>query len=115
VTVTGQEPPSPQAAHDAQAWQAVVPGSAAQILDQYIRQLKHRRRIETANVVLALLGPVLGFVVVLAFLFTAAWLIDRGHSVEGTLLGTVDIASLASVFVVGVRQRRQNNNGQDGP
>jgi hypothetical protein len=39
--------------------------------------------------------------VVLSFLGTAAWLISDGWGIEGTFLGTVDIASLAAVFVLG--------------
>lgn len=113
MTVSSPEP-SQAGAQAAAKWQEVVPGSAPRLLDAYFVQLKHRRRIETANVVLAFFGPILGFVVVLAFLFTAAWLIDRGHSVEGTLLGTVDLVGLATVFVVGVRQRRHDDT-QDGP
>jgi hypothetical protein len=40
---------------------------------------------------------------VLAFLGTSAWLIYKGFGIEGTILGTVDIASLATVFVLGGR------------
>jgi hypothetical protein len=44
---------------------------------------------------------------VLAFLGTAAWLIDTGHSLAGTFLGTVDLVSLAGVFVFGVRAKAE--------
>jgi hypothetical protein len=89
----------------AQAWERLVPGSAEMLLRDYHDQLLHRRRIEQAYVRLAFFGPVLGLIVVLCFLGTAAWLIYEGHGVEGTFLGTVDIASLAAVFALG-RQGR---------
>jgi hypothetical protein len=75
------------------------------LLREYQVQLDHRRRIELAYVRLAFFGPILGFIVVLSFLGTAAWLIYEGHGIEGTFLGTVDIASLAAVFVLGLQQR----------
>jgi hypothetical protein len=75
------------------------------LLKDYHDQLVHRRRIEQAYVKLAFFGPILGFIVVLSFLGTAAWLIYEGRGVEGTCLGTVDIASLAAVFVLGLQGR----------
>lgn len=101
VTVTpGSGAPTPE---EVKAWDEVAPGGAKILFEEYVRQLHHRRRMETASTVLAFLGPALGFVVVLAFLGTAAWLIDRGFGIEGTFLGTVDIASLAAVFALGRR------------
>jgi hypothetical protein len=85
------------------AWNKVAPDSAPRLFEEHIRTLHHRRRMETASVALAFFGPVVGFVVVIAFLGTAAWLIDKGHGVEGTCLGTVDLVSLAAVFVLAGR------------
>jgi hypothetical protein len=100
------------APQDAKAWDDVVAGGAEKIFDQYVRQLRHRRRIESATLALAFFGPILGFVVVISFLGTAAWLINRGYGIEGTFLGTVDIASLAAVFALGgaslIRPARDN-------
>jgi hypothetical protein len=89
----------------AKAWERLVPGSAELLLRDYHDHLIHRRRIERAYVRLAFFGPILGLIVVLSFLGTAAWLIYEGHGVEGTFLGTVDIASLAAVFVLGMQGR----------
>jgi uncharacterized membrane protein len=109
TTVPGPGAPTPE---DVKAWNEVVPGGAQKLFDVYIRQLHHQRRMETANMTLAFFGPILGFVVVLAFLGTSAWLIYKGFSIEGTVLGTVDIASLATVFVVGGRtqDKKQDKN-----
>ena len=60
----------------------------------------------SGDTALAFLGPILGLVVVLAFLGTAAWLIRSGFRIERTILGSVDIVSLAAVFVVGVGAQR---------
>ena len=101
MTVTpGSGVPTPE---EVKAWDDIAPGGAKILFEEYVCQLHHRRRMETASVTLAFFGPVLGFVVVLAFLGTAAWLINRGFGIEGTFLGTVDIASLAAVFVLGRR------------
>jgi hypothetical protein len=89
----------------ARAWERLVPGSAEMLLNDYHDQLVHRRRVERSYVRLAFFGPILGFIVVLSFLGTAAWLIYEGRGVEGTFLGTVDIASLAAVFVLGFQGR----------
>ena len=102
MTMSGEFAQGPDAARE---WEGLVPGSAKELLAEYRAQLKHRRRIEQAYVRLAFFGPVLGFIVVLSFLGTAAWLIYEGHGVEGTFLGTVDIASLAAVFVLGLQQK----------
>jgi hypothetical protein len=96
----------PQSASNMQAWEDLVPGSASRLFDEYILQLRHRRRIDSSDAVLAFFGPVLGFLVVLAFLGTAAWLIHTGFRIEGTVLGSVDIVSLAAVFVVGADRKR---------
>jgi hypothetical protein len=100
TTIPGSGAPTPD---EVKAWGEVAPGGAGILFSEYISQLHHRRRMESASVTLGFVGPVLGLVVVIAFLGTAAWLIDKGHGVEGTFLGTVDIASLAAVFVLGGR------------
>lgn len=48
-------------------------------------------------------GLFLGFLTTLAFLGVSAWLIDGGASVAGTILGTIDLVALVTVFVIGRR------------
>ena len=55
---------------------------------------------------LSFYGPALGFIIVLAFLGVAGWLISAGFGIEGTVLGSVDIASLAAVFAIGKQLNR---------
>jgi len=53
-------------------------------------------------------------VVALAFLAAAVWLIQGGHSLAGTVLGTVDITALVAVFVLGrVSQRDEPPDGTE--
>lgn len=110
MTLMGGKPP--QTPEDMEAWEKLVPGSAGKLFEEYICQLQHRRKLDKADVTLSFYGPALGFIVVLAFLGVAAWLISRGFGIEGTVLGSVDIASLAAVFAVGKRdsQTRQQKN-----
>jgi hypothetical protein len=48
-------------------------------------------------------GLFLGFVTAMAFLAVSAWLISGGQPVAGTILGSVDLVALVTVFVVGRR------------
>lgn len=91
-------------------YERVLPGSAERIFGAFEQQGDHRRKLETSVVVgggrRSWTGQLLGFVVVIAFLIVSAWLIDRGHSVAGTIIGTVDLASVAGVFVYGRYSQR---------
>jgi hypothetical protein len=49
-------------------------------------------------------------VVALAFLIAAYRLIQDGHSLAGTILGTVDLTGLVAVFVLG---RLSQRDGED--
>lgn len=104
MTLIGGRPP--QAPEDMKAWENLVPGSANKLFEEYICQLQHRRKVNTVDMIFAFYGPALGFIIVLVFLSAAVWLINKGFSVEGTVLGSVDIASLAAVFAIGNRSIR---------
>jgi hypothetical protein len=106
VTAPAREP-----VQDAKDWERVVTGSAAKLLDSYFVQLKHRRRVETVRIVLEAFGPVLGFAVVLTSLFIAVWLIDRGHSLAGAVIGTVDLIGFFTVLIGLLRGRRDETSG----
>jgi hypothetical protein len=104
MTSIGGKPP--QTPKDMEAWEKLVPGSANKLFNEYICQLQHRRKLDKLDMVLSFYGPALGFLVVLAFLGVSGWLINRGFGIEGTVLGSVDIASLAAVFAIG-RQKSE--------
>ncbi len=42
-----------------------------------------------------------GLIVALAFLGVSGWLISDGHELAGSILGTVDLVALVTVFVIG--------------
>ena len=110
TALSGGKPP--QTPEDMEAWEKLVPGSANKLFDEYICQLQHRRKLDRADMVLSFYGPALGFVIVLAFLGVAGWLISSGFGIEGTVLGSVDIASLAAVFAIG-KQRSETQRSVD--
>lgn len=84
-------------------WDELSPGASEQLFQEYLRQLRHQRRMQTARMALAFFGPFLGFLISLSFLGIAAWLIHNGHGLEGTALGVIDIVGLAGVFALGRR------------
>jgi hypothetical protein len=110
TTPSGGRPP--QTPEEMEAWERLVPGSANKLFDEYICQLQHRRKLDKADMVLSFYGPALGFIVVLAFLGVAGWLISEGFGIEGTVLGSVDITSLAAVFAIG-KQHNQTRRSVD--
>jgi hypothetical protein len=110
TALSGGKPP--QTPEDMEAWEKLVPGSANKLFDEYICQLQHRRKLDKADMVLSFYGPALGFIIVLAFLGVAGWLISSGFGIEGTVLGSVDIASLAAVFAIG-KQRSETQRSVD--
>ena len=46
-------------------------------------------------------GPILGFFIAALFLLAAWDLINKGHDTAGTVLGTIDIVALVTVFITG--------------
>lgn len=83
----------------------VVPGGADRVLTGSEDERRHRHRMDEAHSRRATMGLGAGFIITLAFLFVSGWLINRGHDVAGTVLGTVDLVALVTVFVVGSRNR----------
>ena len=65
--------------------------------------LAHRQAMDRGRSWRSTAGLVAGAIIALAFLGVAAWLIDAGHGVFGTILGSVDLVALVSVFVLGHR------------
>jgi hypothetical protein len=50
---------------------------------------------------LAWAGLTTAFILALSFLGVSAWLIYSGFGVGGTILGTVDLVALVTVFITG--------------
>lgn len=95
-----------------QGYDACLPGAANRILTMAEEQASHRRRLEQVVVEgghkRANVGLWLGFAISLFALGLSAWVITQGYEVAGTIIGSLDVCSLAAVFVVGrVDQRRE--------
>ena len=73
--------------------------------ESFEKQGDHRRELETyhlrSNVHRSFSGLAAGFVVTLAFLAAAVYLVMNGYEVAGVILGTVDLVALVTVFVIG--------------
>lgn len=78
------------------------------------KQANHRMTIEKSVVrwwnVRSFLGLIFAFALAASFLGVSAWLVDTGHTVGGSVLGGVDLASLVGVFVYGRRDQSQPGN-----
>lgn len=83
----------------------IVPGSAKVIISLFENQSNHRMALEkqviTSDIRRSWGGLVAGFVVCVLVLVASILLILNDHEVSGTVLGTVDLVSLVSVFVIG--------------
>lgn len=87
-----------------------VPNAADRIITMAEQQAAHRRQMESAYLaqdhLRSVLGIGAGLVVVLAVLAASVFLVVTGNPVAGTILGSVDIIGLASVFVYANERRR---------
>jgi uncharacterized membrane protein len=92
---------------DLEQYEAIVPGAAAMILASFGEQGNHRRKQENrlilGNEIRSFIGQIMAFVIALAFLFASYRLINSGHQVSGSVVGTVDLVALVTVFIVGRR------------
>lgn len=88
----------------------LVPGAAKQILDTFNDQSHHRMRLEEkvidSDIHRSWAGLAAGAVISLAVLLIARELILAGHAIEGTFLGTIDLATIVGIFVYVGRERR---------
>lgn len=87
-----------------------VPDAAERIIVMAERQASHRMaledRVATADIRRSNAGLTAGFVVALAGLGTAFFLVDRGHEIPGMTIGGIDLAGLVTAFVYGTVSRR---------
>jgi uncharacterized membrane protein len=93
-------------------YEELVPGAAERLLKMAEEQARHRQGLERIVVAggsrRANIGMWLGFIISIVVLALSAALILKGHEVAGTVIGSVDLVSLATVFVVGrVDQRTE--------
>jgi len=92
-------------------YEEVLPGAADRIFA--LTENNARNRIEINNKKLeiesrnSLLGLIFGFTITLSFLVGSVYLIAGGQQIAGTVIGTLDLVSLVSVFVIGTKQKKE--------
>jgi len=105
---TYQGPPTPQMIRD---YEEVIPGADKMILDNLIEQSRHRMALEKVIIEgdnkRANWGLAAATIIALTFLGASVYLISHGSGVEGTVLGTIDLTALVSVFIYGNTSRRR--------
>lgn len=93
-----------------EGYERVSPGSAKQILDQFIKQSDHRMDLENQVIASDLSrswgGLIAGFVIALAFLGSGTYLVSTGHDWAGGTIATTSLMGLVSVFVYGTTVRK---------
>jgi len=93
-------------------YEKVLPGAADRIVRMAEREQEehlYRQRLTVENAVARSRdGQRFALAIALAVLLVSAVLILMGHEVAGTILGSVDLVSLAAVFITGkITSRRQ--------
>lgn len=93
-------------------YENLVPGSAKQILDQFVKQSDHRmgleKKVVSSDIVRSWAGLASGLIVALAFVACGTWLAFQGHDGAGVTIATTSIVGLVGVFVYGtVSQRKE--------
>ena len=83
--------PSPQ---DLRAYEAVRPGFAKSLLLMAQREQRFRH-------ITTYIGQIFGLIITILFLSSSVYLVSTGHEVAGTVLGTVDLVALVTIFVLG--------------
>jgi len=93
-------------------YEDVLPGSAERIMARMEKQSDHRMRLEEKVTAedqrQSGKGQNYGFIIAITVILISAGLIFTGHGVEGTILGTLDLVALVSIFVIGKFQQRKD-------
>ncbi|MBN8781791.1 MAG: hypothetical protein ABS85_04515 [Sphingobacteriales bacterium SCN 48-20] len=72
-------------------------------------QSDHRMQIEDRELDQSNQGQHYAFIIAMAFLLVSGFLIWNGNEVAGTILGTVDLIGLVSVFIIGKRRANRQS------
>jgi uncharacterized membrane protein len=109
VSLTYQSPlPPPEVL---EKYDQILPGSTERFLRLAEGEALHRRGIERwlvrGGVIQSYLGLLCGFALGAFGLYVAWQLGIQGHTWEASIIAVLDITSLVSVFVLGVRAQRK--------
>ena len=90
----------------------IIPNGADRVMKMAEDQLAHRIKIESkvigSQTLESKLGQIFALIIGLSFLAGGVWVILEGHSVAGTILSTVDIVALVSVFIYGRQYQKRD-------
>ncbi|MGN6294384.1 MAG: DUF2335 domain-containing protein [Chitinophagaceae bacterium] len=95
------------------AYNKAAPDASERIIRMVETQSIHRQSLEKAAISEQLKeskkGQLFAFIVALSFLIASVLLILMGHDASGTIIGTVDIVALVSVFIYGKYSQRKES------
>lgn len=98
-------------------YEQIVPGSAQQIVDQFVKQGNHRMSLEkmviTSDVRRSWAGLILGAVIALVVLVGSFILVYTGKEVIGIVGIVTALGSLVTTFVVGSRNQRREREEKE--
>lgn len=96
-------------ANDLEKYNKIIENGANRIMHMAENQQIHRHSLEDKNVshsiIQSYFGLVIGFLVTISFLIASVYLVINNHETAGTIIGTVDLVGLVSVFVIGVKKK----------
>jgi uncharacterized membrane protein len=98
----GNSLPSPE---DLKKYDAASPGLGRKIIEMVQEEQRHLQAMDHAEISLSRRGQLFGFIIAISFLVVSGFLINQGHTVAGTVIGSVDLVALTTVFVVGQRSQ----------
>ena len=94
------------------------PNGAERIFTEVQRQATHRIELEKRLIPEQLRqserGQLFGLVVALSFLIAAFVLVALGHGLYGTIIGSIDLVALVTVFVIGRREQDRVQRSGNG-
>ncbi len=119
ISVAQYSGPLPPAS-ELERYEEVCPGAAKVILEAFQAETNHRHEMDKKYFDLdkrlvcgthsrGLLGLWLGFTIAMTVLFLAGWLVYLGNVAAGVTIATIDLASLAGVFVYGQKLQAQDS------
>lgn len=86
-------------------YEQIAPGAANRLITLVEHQSSHRISIETFVIkwqqIQSFIGQFLGFLIALAFLVGSVYTVVHGFAIAGTIIGSLDLVGLVTVFVLG--------------
>lgn len=97
-------------------YELLLPGAADRILTMAENQSEHRRDIERIVIKSrardSLLGVIFGFILAIMTIVAGTYVVIKGYTWSGTILGSAGLVGLVSVFVYGTRSARKERNSK---